>query len=75
MERRFVSRSELVRLVNERIRQFPNGSCTLSGVLRLPMADRDGCNWLEGRISGIYTEEFRDAVREIRSRYNLQDDA
>jgi hypothetical protein len=75
MERRLVSRSELVRLVNERIRHLSNGACTLSGVLRLPEPDRDGCNWMEGRIGGIYTEGFRDAVREIRAKYNLQDDA
>jgi hypothetical protein len=76
MGRKLVSRSELVRLVNERIRQIPDGgNCTLDGVLRLPMPDRDGCNWQEGRIKGIYTDGFRDAVRQIKAAYNLQDDS
>ena len=75
MERRLVSRDEIVRLVNERIRQpIYGGACTLVRVLRLE-PDRDGCNWQEAGIQGIYTEGFRHAVREIRTKYNLQDEA
>ena len=76
MQRQLVSRSELVRLVNERIRQpLYGGACELRGVFRLPKPNRDGCNWLEGGIRGIYTEGFRNAVREIKTKYNLQDEA
>ena len=74
MERELVSREELVRLVNERILEVLNGVCTLRGVLRLREPDRDGCNWLEGGYQGIYTEGFRQALGEIRSKYNLEDE-
>jgi len=76
MTRQLVSRDELVRLVNERIGQIPNaGPCALGGVLRLEKPDRDGCNWLANSIKGIYTDGFRQAVTEIRAKYNLEDDA
>ena len=75
MQRQLVSRDEIVRLVNERTRQpLYGGACRLAGVFRLPKPNRDGCNWLEGRYQGIYTEGFRAAVREIKARYNLQDE-
>ena len=76
MQRQLVSRHEIVRLINERIRQpLHGGACTLRVVFWLPKPNRDGCNWLEGRINGIYTEGFRQAVREIRAKYNLEDEA
>lgn len=71
MERALVSREELVKLVNERIWELSNGACTLGGVLWPPNPDRDGCNWIEGAYGGIYTEAFRRAPGEIRSKYNL----
>ncbi len=75
MQRQLVSRNEIVRLVNERVRQpLYGGACTLGGVFRLPKPNRDGCNWLEGRMDGIYTAGFRNAVREIKAKYNLEDE-
>jgi hypothetical protein len=75
MTPQLVSRNELVRLVNERLGQLPDtGACKLGGVLRLDERDRDGCNWLPSSIRGKYTVEFRQAVTEIQSKYNLQDD-
>ena len=75
MERQVVSREEIVRLVNERTRQpLYGGACTL-GVFRLPKPNRDGCNWLEGGYQGIHTEGFRDAVREIKAKYNVGNEA
>ena len=76
MQRQVASRDEIVRLVNERVRQpLYGGACTLGGVFRLPKPNRDGCNWLEGSLKGIYTEGFRNAVREIKAKYNLRDEA
>ena len=76
MQRQVVSRDEIVRLVNERTRQpLYGGARTLGGVFRLPKPNRDGCNWLEGGYQGIYTEGFRDAVREIKAKYNLGEEA
>jgi hypothetical protein len=76
MERHLVSRSEIVRLVNERVRKLANGgTCTLGGVLRLPKPDGDGCNWQPDGLKGVYSEGFRQAVREIRAKYNLEDEA
>ena len=76
MQRQLVSKDEIVRLVNERVRQLANGgACTLGGVLRLPKPDGDGCNWKEVSIKGIYSEGFRQALREIRAKYNLEDEA
>ena len=41
MQRKLVSRNELVRIVNERMQQLPNGKdCLLGGVLRLPRPDK-----------------------------------
>jgi hypothetical protein len=75
MERQLVSSDEIVRMVNERTRQpLYGGACTLGGVFRLPKPNRDGCNWLEARLDGIYTEGFLNALREIKARYNLQDE-
>jgi hypothetical protein len=76
MQRQLVSRDEIVRLVNERTRQpLYGGACILGGVFRLPKPNRYGCNWLEGGYRGIYTEGFRNAVREVKATYNLRDDA
>jgi len=67
MQRQLVSRDEIMRLVNERIRQpLYGGASTLGG---------DGCNWQECGFNGIYTEGFRHAVIEIRAKYNIQDEA
>jgi hypothetical protein len=74
MQRQLVSRDELVKLVNKRVRQLAkNGACAIAGVLRLHKPDGDGCNWEEIGIRDIYTEGFRQAVREMRATYNLED--
>jgi hypothetical protein len=76
MHRKLVPQDELVRLVNERARQLAKGgACALGGVLRLPKPDRDGCNWQEVGIKGIYTEGLLHALRETRAKYNLEDEA
>ena len=76
MMRQLVSSAELIRLVNERISKIPStGSTTLGGVLRLDKPDDDGCNWVASRIKGDYTVGFRQAVTEIRAKYNLEDDS
>jgi hypothetical protein len=76
MHRQLVSRDEIVRLVNERVRQpLYGGASTLRGVFRLWEPDRDGCNWQECGLKGIYTEGFRQALRETRAKYNLKDEA
>jgi hypothetical protein len=75
MQRQLVTRDEIVRLINERIGQpLYGGTCTLRVVFWRPKPNRDGCNWLEGRINGNYTEEVRQAVIEIRAMYNLEDE-
>jgi hypothetical protein len=74
MQRQLVSRDELVKLVNIRVRQLAkNGACAIAGVLRLHKPDGDGCNWREIGIKDIYTEGFLQAVTEMRAAYNLED--
>jgi hypothetical protein len=74
MERRRVSTRELLRLVNDRVRELPNsGTCRLGGVLPLSWPDDDGCNWQPGGIKGVYTQEIFQAIRESQAKYNLED--
>jgi hypothetical protein len=74
MQRQLVSSHELVKLINQRVRQLAKTrACAIAGVLRLHKPDGDGCNWEEIGIKGIDTEGFRQALRETRATYNLED--
>ncbi len=74
LKRRLVSKSELLKLVNDRGRELSsNGAGTLASVLRLSWPDDDGCNWQPGSIKGAYTEEIFQAIRESQAKYNLED--
>ena len=77
MERHVVSRDELVRCVNGRVRELAKvDACAIAGVLRLHKPDDDGCNWQEvGIVKAIHKDGFRHALREIRAQYNLEDEA
>jgi hypothetical protein len=76
MGRELVSREEIIGLVNERAQELGAvAPYTLTRVLRLQAPESDGCNWTAGSLRGLYTSEFRQALREIRARYNLEDDA
>ena len=75
MERQLVSSNELVKLVNQRVRQRANiDDCAVAGVVRLHKPGDDGCNWEEIGVKGTHTQGFRLAVRELRAAYNLEDD-
>ena len=74
MPRQLVSCDELVQLVNQRVRQLARtGARAIAGVLRLHKPDDDGCNWEEIGVKGTYTYGFRQALREMRATYNLED--
>jgi len=74
MQRQPISGDELVKLVNKRVRQLVRtGACAIPAVLRLHKPDSDGCNWEEIGVRGTYTKGFRQALREIRAKYNLED--
>jgi hypothetical protein len=74
MQRQLVSSKEITRLVNERIYELPDwAACALGSVLRLPTPEPDGCNWTVAWIKRTYTDGFRQAVREIKAKYNLKD--
>jgi len=74
MERQLISGDELATLVNKRVRQLVRtGACKIAGVLRLHKPDNDGCNWEEIGVKGTYTKGFRQALMEMRARYNLAD--
>jgi hypothetical protein len=74
MQRQLVSTEELVNLVNQRVRQqAKTGACAIAGVLRLHKPDDDGCNWEEIGVRGTHTQGYRQAVKELRASYNLQD--
>lgn len=76
MRREIVSREEIIGLVNERAQELGAVAVyTLTSVLRLEAPESDGCNWTAGSFRGLYTAEFRQALREIRDKYNLEDDA
>ncbi len=49
MPRQLVSRAELTRILNERMKELPHGKhCSLGGILRRVRPDKDGCNWMPG---------------------------
>jgi hypothetical protein len=74
MQRKLVSGDELARLVNQRVRELAKtGACAVAGVLRLHKPDSDGCNWEEIGVKGTSTFGFRQAVKEMRATYNLED--
>jgi hypothetical protein len=75
MQRQFVTKEEIVNLVNNRVRELPNGgACMLCGVVLLSWPDDEGCNWQPGGIKGIYTKGILQAIREIQAKYNLEDE-
>jgi len=74
MPRQLVSCDELVKLINQRVRQLAKtGACAIAGVLRLHKPDGDGCNWEEIGVKETHTQGFRQALREMRAAYNLED--
>jgi hypothetical protein len=75
MPRQLVSRTELVRIINDRMEQLRYGKdCSLGGVLRLPHPDRDGCNWMAGVIGNRCRSALQDVVAKARLEFNLFDE-
>ncbi len=74
MQRQLVSTEELVKLVNQCVRQqAKTGACAIAGILRLHKPADDGCNWEEIGVRGTHKKAYREAMREMRAAYNLQD--
>jgi hypothetical protein len=73
MPRQVVSRTELTRILTERMQPLSNGKeCSLGGVLRLPRPDKDGCNWMPGVVANSCRSALREVVAKARLEFNLE---
>jgi hypothetical protein len=77
--RQIVSREELLRLLNDALRNHPDGGpdCSFHLLYQLKDPDEEGCNWTIEilRGSGIPATEClkaaKDVVARLRKGYNL----
>jgi hypothetical protein len=72
MSVKLVSRTELIAILNERMRSYGEEEATVADVIRLRHPDQTGCNWMPDFASASSSAALLDVFAHARREFNLE---